>query len=88
MNNFSIHRQTVAKIYTDEAKLLEINIAQCRNLIQNITEKYNKNPQEWHLTAQNNISTEIENKQRRLETCISISNWLLGKNIETDDDDD
>lgn len=87
MQTFSTHKQTIAKIYTDEAQLLEANIAQCKDLIQRIVIQFNENPQEWHLTKQNNLSIEIETDQRRLDTCMAISNWLLGKNIEIDDDD-
>ena len=49
--------------------------------------KYNEDPQEWHLTQQNNLSIEIEKDKRRLESCVAISNWLLGITIETENDD-
>lgn len=87
MKPFATHKQTIAKIYTDEAKLLEINIAQCKELIQRLVVKYKEDPHEWHLTRQNNLSIEIETDQRRLETCIAISNWLLGIPIGTENDD-
>ena len=87
MKTFTTHKQTIAKIYTDEAKLLEINITQCKELIQRLVVKYKEDPQEWHLTRQNNLSIEIETDQRRLETCMAISNWLLGISIETENDD-
>ena len=86
MKPFATHKQTIAKIYTDEAKLLEVNIAQCKELIQRLVVKYNEDPQEWHLTQQNNLSIEIEKDKRRLESCVAISNWLLGITIETEND--
>jgi len=87
MNTFATHKQTIAKIYTDEAKILEINIAQLKHVVQHLREEYSKNPKDEYLQREKNYSTEIENDQRRFDTCMAIGNWLLGKTIKNEDDD-
>ena len=87
MNNFSTHKQIIAKIYTDEAKILEINILQLKNVVQRLREEYSKNPKDEYLQREKNYSTEIENDQRRFDTCMAISNWLLGTTIKNENDD-
>jgi hypothetical protein len=87
MNTFATHKQTIAKIYTDEAKILDINIAQLKNVVQHLREEYSKNPKDEYLQREKNYSTEIENDQRRLDTCMAISNWLLGTTIKNENED-
>lgn len=88
MATFRTHKQTVAQIYLDEAKLLQANIDQCKTIVQNIGNRYNESPKEEYLTKQENLLTEINHDQHRLETCVAISNWLLGKNTAAEDDED